>query len=101
MSLSTRPGRSLCRASRRERGQNDHGQLGDGTKNESRAPVLVRGLPGPATALSLGLEKSCALVDGRVFCWGNGVVRRDEHSFPDASATPVEVLVEGAPRSKG
>lgn len=77
-------------------GQNDHGQLGDGTTKESRAPLLVRGLPGPATALSLGLEKSCALVDGRVLCWGKGVVRRDENSFPDDSSEPIEVLVEGA-----
>jgi hypothetical protein len=62
--------------------------------------VSVKGLPGAATAISLGLDRSCALVDGRVFCWGSGVTRRDESSFPDDSNEPVEVSVEGTFRKK-
>lgn len=81
-------------------GQNDHGQLGNGTTTEQNGPVLVKGLPGPATALSLGLDRSCALTGGRVFCWGSGVTRRDESSFPDDSAEPVDVLVEGSFRKR-
>jgi alpha-tubulin suppressor-like RCC1 family protein len=81
-------------------GQNDHGQLGDGTTTDKATPVQVKGLPGPATALSLGLDRSCALTDGRVFCWGSGVTRRDESSFPDDYGEPVEVLVEGSFRRK-
>ncbi|MFL5619068.1 MAG: trypsin-like peptidase domain-containing protein [Gemmatimonadaceae bacterium] len=52
-------------------GDNEHGQLGDGTTTMREAPVRV------ATDLrfrsvSAGLLHSCGLAtDGRVYCWGN------------------------------
>jgi alpha-tubulin suppressor-like RCC1 family protein len=51
-------------------GGNDHGQLGDGTYEESPRPVRVVGLQDPI-AIALGDRHSCALErTGRVVCWG-------------------------------
>lgn len=75
-------------------GQNDAGQLGDGTMAERKTVAPVKGLPAPAIGLSAGLDKTCALItSGRVFCWGKGVVRPDPGSFPADSAVPVEVTL--------
>jgi alpha-tubulin suppressor-like RCC1 family protein len=52
-------------------GDNQYGQLGDGTTHWRLTPVDVRGLSGGATALALGHRQSCALLTGgAVQCWG-------------------------------
>lgn len=51
-------------------GRNAHGQLGDGTTDDSAEPVRVRDLP-PAAQLSTGWLHTCALArDGTSYCWG-------------------------------
>jgi alpha-tubulin suppressor-like RCC1 family protein len=55
-------------------GQNDQGQLGDGTRIPRLAPVAVRGLSG-VIDVSAGFGYTCAVVDGGagsgpVKCWG-------------------------------
>ena len=51
-------------------GDNDRGQLGDGTTGRHLTPTTVSGLLG-AVAISAGSEHACALLDdATVKCWG-------------------------------
>jgi alpha-tubulin suppressor-like RCC1 family protein len=52
-------------------GQNDRGQLGDGTLANRFTPVDVLGLGAGIVAVSTGFAHTCALRnDGAMFCWG-------------------------------
>jgi len=51
-------------------GENDRGQLGDGTQTGSATPVIVPGL-NDARSMDVGDSKSCAArQSGEVVCWG-------------------------------
>lgn len=52
-------------------GDNSRGQLGDGTTEPRVGPVLVADL-GPADLVRVGLDRSCARIDGdhSLKCWG-------------------------------
>jgi len=76
-------------------GQNDKGELGDGTTTSRSAPTKVVGLPGPAKDLSSGEEQTCAVVaDGTVWCWGDnatlGLGQCNGTAIPNSTA-PVQV----------
>ncbi len=50
-------------------GYNSAGQLGpNGTGGGT--PVLVSDLGGPASAIAVGVNRSCAVVSGTLLCWG-------------------------------
>ena len=54
-------------------GNDEDGQLGDGTTVDSLTPVVVSGLA-DVLSVSLGTSSSCALTSGgAVFCWGSNV----------------------------
>ncbi|MBK9266901.1 MAG: hypothetical protein IPM54_44900 [Polyangiaceae bacterium] len=62
-------------------GRNEKGELGDGTLGSKPVPTKVKGLPGPAVQVDGGASatqnnytpKTCAaLVNGEVWCWGEG-----------------------------
>lgn len=71
-------------------GENNLGQLGDGTQSNSFMPVAVSGLTG-ATTLSLSRYHACALVSGGVRCWGNNYEGACGDGLLGVKTTPVAV----------
>jgi hypothetical protein len=53
-------------------GGNARGQLGDGSTVSSSQPVLVTGLTSGVQDISAGNAFTCAIVNGGLFCWGQG-----------------------------
>ena len=77
-------------------GANNNSQLGGGVdESDQNTPIATQGLPGPATALDLGLEHGCALVANQVYCWG----RNDLGQLGDGSSIRrhAAVAVQGLP----
>ena len=72
-------------------GNNDFGQLGNGTNTGSNVPVDVVGLGGGTTIVAGG-NHTCVLTAGEVWCWG----RNDQGQLGDGTRTdrniPVKVL---------
>src|SRR4051812_111278 len=69
-------------------GQNDHGQLGDGTTTVRGAPAQVGGL-GDVAAISAGRYHSLALMaDGTVWAWGDNSVGQLGAAAPDSCGDP-------------
>lgn len=65
-------------------GANDAGQLGDGTTNASRTPVIVHGIAGVAQIVA-GARHTCVRHDnGTVSCWG----ANDSYQLADGTTTP-------------
>lgn len=79
-------------------GQNEYGQLGDGTNSNSSTPRAVFGLA-PGGAVSTAAWHTCALqADTSVWCWGrNAVGQVGDGTQVDASA-PVAVRGSGPVR---
>jgi len=73
-------------------GQNAHGELGDGTTEESWTPVDVIGLTSGVSAITAGWGHTCAVTaSGGVKCWGYN----DDGELGDGTTTerhtPVDV----------
>ena len=64
-------------------GLNNHGQLGNNSTTNSIRPVAVDTsgvLAGTTvTAISAGGFHSCAVADGRAYCWGSNGIREQQH----------------------
>ena len=72
-------------------GDNDYGELGDGTDDDSSMPVGVAGIS-DAVAIAAGDDHSCALRQGgTISCWGyNGYGQLGDGTYDD-SLVPVGV----------
>jgi hypothetical protein len=74
-------------------GDNQYGELGDGTTTTRSAPVDVSGLSSSVTALAAGYAHTCAVVAGGVKCWGHN----DSGQLGvNPGWTPVDVLGLGS-----
>lgn len=72
-------------------GENENGQLGDGSTTDRRTPVAVVGID-DAVAVVTGSSHSCALSDdGVVSCWGADDFGALGNGAAGASLTPVAV----------
>ena len=66
-------------------GNNDYGQLGDGSYEDHAAPTDVFGLTGIATAIAAAGAHTCAVVSGSgVKCWG----QNRDGQLGDGTTTP-------------
>jgi alpha-tubulin suppressor-like RCC1 family protein len=74
-------------------GENENGQLGDGTRENSNSPVTVQGLTDKVVQIAAGGMFTCALTEnGELYCWGNGANGRFSD---DSEVNPTPVLVDG------
>jgi alpha-tubulin suppressor-like RCC1 family protein len=72
-------------------GDNDLGQLGDGSTRGANAPRRVAGST-RYKALAAGSEHTCGLAtDGRVFCWGDGFSGQLGRGARESQSEPVAV----------
>ena len=73
-------------------GNNEYGQLGNGTETNSSVPVEVLGIT-DATAIAVGGGYICALrLTGSIACWGNNTSGQLGNGTETNSSVPVEVL---------
>ena len=76
-------------------GDNDSGQLGDGTNEARTTPMDVGGLPTGVVAVDAGGEHTCVVTNaGGVKCWGDGSYGQ---LGVNPGWTPVDVVGFGAP----
>ena len=65
-------------------GDNDRGQLGDGSRQDRRAPVAVVGVAGARELVVSGDHSCVRTADGAVRCWGDNRVGQVDGSEPSA-----------------
>jgi len=80
-------------------GINSSGQLGNATTTDSSVPVAVNTagvLAGKTvTAINAGGSHTCAVAEGRAYCWGNNAYGRLGNATTTNSSVPVAVNTTG------
>lgn len=74
-------------------GDNEHGQLGNGTSTDSSSPVLVSGLPSDIVEVSATGYFTCALAaSGQIWCWGQNTFGQLGDRTTETRRAPVRVM---------
>ena len=74
-------------------GDNDYGELGNGTTSEQFAPVDVLGLGNAAVSISAGGGHTCAVLQtGGIACWGQNSFGELGNGITNNADTPVNVV---------
>jgi alpha-tubulin suppressor-like RCC1 family protein len=79
-------------------GDNKHGQVGDGSTTDRRAPVKVADLASGVDGVALGSDHACAVTDaGAALCWGDNAKGQlgDGTTVHRTKPTPVKGLQSG------
>lgn len=76
-------------------GQNEHGQVGDGTTTPRYTPVKLPSLSN-VTSIAVGELHACAVAAGQVYCWGSDDRGQLGDGKPQAKSF-VPVAVQGVP----
>ncbi len=86
-------------------GDNERGQLGDGSDLDKSVPVLVGALGNDVVSIGLGVRHSCALKSvGSVYCWGDneyGQLAQGNYGMGTEKSTPVKLFVSGTELALG
>jgi alpha-tubulin suppressor-like RCC1 family protein len=78
-------------------GNNSQGQLGDGgTETMTFVPVQVSGLTSGTSSITAGGYHTCALVSGRVVCWGFNSFGQLGNGLTTLSKVPVAAIGLGS-----
>jgi alpha-tubulin suppressor-like RCC1 family protein len=78
-------------------GNNEFGQLGNGTTDDSLVPVAVSDFPSPARQIASGYEHTCVILEGgEVMCWGHNE-RGQVGDRTEGNIRSQPVSVEGLP----
>lgn len=83
-------------------GYNNYGQLGNGgnTNNYRTQAVTTNVMSGAVTAISGAPSSTCAVADGKAYCWGLGTSGQLGNSASGTSYVPVRVPASGSLQAK-
>ena len=74
-------------------GNNEFGQLGDGTNDVHHTPVDLEGIKYKVLSLTAGAYTACAVtIDGSLVCWGNNLYGQLGDGGTVNSSVPVDVV---------
>jgi alpha-tubulin suppressor-like RCC1 family protein len=74
-------------------GNNQSGQLGDGSETQRDSPTTVANLPVHVATVAAGNGFTCAVVtNGHVYCWGDNTWGQLGNNSNNQSSSPVQVM---------
>ena len=73
-------------------GQLGNGQIAGHAQSDAVVPQQVMGLTSGVTQISAGRKHTCAVMEGRAFCWGKGISGQLGNNSDSNASTPRQVM---------